>query len=205
MITIIDYQAGNINSVQNMLKRLGYDSCVSSCPEEISRADKLILPGVGSFDYGMEMLHSHNLVPVLNELVVDRKVPILGICLGAQLFTKSSEEGKMEGLGWFSSAKTVMFRNNGQSNFKIPHMGWSGIDLQKPSKLFADLNDEMRFYFVHSYHIECADRENILATSTYGYNFVSAIEHSNIIGVQFHPEKSHKYGMGILKNFVERY
>ena len=205
MITIIDYKAGNITSIKNMLNRIGFESKVSSNPEEIANAEKLILPGVGNFDYGMKNLNESNLLPILNERVLNMKVPILGICLGAQLFTKSSEEGKIPGLGWFKSVKTVKFKKGSIENLKIPHMGWSDIEVQNKSKLFPIDDKSKRFYFVHSYHLECSDKADILATAYHGYEFVAAIEHNNIIGLQFHPEKSHKFGMQVLKNFVELY
>lgn len=204
MITIIDYNAGNIGSIKNMLRKIGADSIVTSDPQLIMKAEKLILPGVGHFDYGMRNLEMTGLIPLLNERVLKDKVPILGICLGAQLFTTKSEEGTLEGLGWLD-ARTVRF-NFGTSAVKVPHMGWSNAEpIKKDSKLFIDMYEDARFYFVHSYHMHTDNTNEILAYSDYGYRFVSALENENIVGVQFHPEKSHKFGMKILENFINLY
>lgn len=204
MVTIIDYNAGNIVSIKNMLNRLGFDSKVSSDVSEIASAEKLILPGVGHFDYGMKNLHNSGLVPTLNERVIDKKVPILGICLGVQLFTTGSEEGTLPGLGWFASSKTVKFKVSCEE-LKIPHMGWAEVEVQKESRLLGGTEYSQRFYFVHSYHLECSNEANVLATAHHGFRFVAALEHENIVGVQFHPEKSHKFGMQLLRNFIELY
>jgi len=204
MITIIDYGIGNIGSVKNMLKKVGQKSLITSNLEEIEAAEKLILPGVGAFDYGMEQLSKHNLIDTLNKKVLIQKTPILGICLGMQLFSKKSEEGQKNGLGWIDAVtKKFDFRNN--ENLAIPHMGWNDIHIKKQSKLTQDLPNDSRFYFVHSYHMECINKEDVLATSNYGYEFTCSIEKDNILGVQFHPEKSHKFGMQLLKNFAEHY
>jgi imidazole glycerol-phosphate synthase subunit HisH len=205
MVTIIDYRAGNVRSIQNILKKIGYKSIISGKVDDIEHADKLILPGVGFFDYGMEQLEHAGLVPILEKKVVHEKTPILGICLGAQLFTKKSEEGIKEGLGWFD-AETVYFnKTNLPSNLKIPHMGWSEIECVNNSRLFSNMPDDSRFYFVHSYHLHNIAPEEVLAYCHHGYTFVAGIERENIVGIQFHPEKSHKYGMQILKNFMELY
>ena len=204
MITIIDYGVGNLGSMINMLKKIGAPAVVSNNPVDIAKADKLILPGVGAFDAGMKNLESLGLVQVLNRLVLEEKVPILGVCLGMQLLSKKSEEGKLPGLGWLD-ADTTRFKFAGtNSNLKIPHMGWNQLTVCQAHPLFADLEAVNRFYFVHSYHISCADPNNILARTSYGFDFTSAIVKDNIMGVQFHPEKSHKYGMRLLKNFMER-
>jgi glutamine amidotransferase len=204
MITIIDYNAGNIVSIKNMLNRLGLESKVSSDINDIVRAEKLILPGVGHFDYGMKNLIDSGLASVLSERVLERKVPILGICLGAQLFTNHSEEGVLPGLGWFPSSKTVKFKISGEK-LKIPHMGWADVQIEKESRLFKGMDKEQRFYFVHSYHLECSNNADILASAKHGIKFAAALEHKNIVGVQFHPEKSHKFGMHLLRNFIELY
>ena len=202
MIIIIDYGMGNLGSILNMLKKIGAEAIISSSPQDISRADKLILPGVGAFDAGLKNLDERGLIPVLQNLVIKKKIPILGICLGMQLMTKSSEEGSRPGLGWID-ATTVRFKcGKEEQNLKIPHMGWNVIQWRKESVLFKDMPEEPRFYFVHSYHAVCNDKEDILATTNYGYDFVSAFQKGNIIGVQFHPEKSHKFGMQVLRNFI---
>lgn len=202
MITIINYNAGNIKSIQNMLKRIGAKSCISSHVEEIEQAEKLILPGVGHFDYGMNNLKQSGLIEVLNKKVVEQKTPILGICLGAQLLGNRSEEGVEKGLGWIDMDIVKFDKAKMGDNLKIPHMSWNEVSIKKNSKLMLGLDDESRFYFVHSYHMRCNDENNILANTFYGYEFTSAVEKENIFGVQFHPEKSHKFGMKLLENFV---
>ena len=205
MIVIIDYNTGNLRSVQNMLKRIGHSSIISNKIEEINKASKLILPGVGSFDYGMNQLEELGILDIIGKKAIQDKTPFLGICLGAQLLTKGSEEGKMSGLGWFN-AKVVNFdKSKLKEGLKIPHMSWTDIEYNKNSKLFKNFNEQPRFYFVHSYHIQALDPNEIAASVTYGYEFTAALEKSNILAVQFHPEKSHKFGMQLLKNFVEDY
>lgn len=201
MIAIIDYGMGNLGSIANMIKKVGYKCIITSDLEEIKTASKLILPGVGSFDNGMKNLADLGMIEVLNQKVLIDKTPILGICLGMQLMTKSSEEGKLSGLGWID-AQTKKFVSD---ILKIPHMGWNLIKHQKNSHLFDEYTSEKRFYFVHSYCIECFNYEDVLTTTPYTHEFVSSFEKENIIGVQFHPEKSHKFGMSLLKNFVEKY
>ncbi len=206
MLTIIDYKAGNVRSIKNMLKKIGTKSIISDKIEDIESADKLILPGVGSFDYGMQQLENSGLLPVLNKKVIEERIPILGICLGVQLFTKTSTEGKKGGLAWID-AETVSFdKLKLSANYKIPHMGWAEINYNKDCKLFKDFHEQPpRFYFVHSYHLKANKKENVIATTTYGYEFVVGLKKDNIIGVQFHPEKSHKFGMQVLRNFVENF
>ena len=188
-----------------MYKRLGKKSLISNNPKDILSADKLILPGVGSFDYGMEQLLESGLTDALNEKVLIQKTPLLGICLGVQLFTERSEEGNAKGLGWVKG-KTIAF-DKGQldSNQKIPNMGWLDVADYKRSKLFTGMYEDPRFYFVHSYHLKIDNPDEVMVTAKYGYSFVAGIEKENILGVQFHPEKSHKYGMVILENFVKYY
>ena len=205
MITIIDYGTGNLNSIKNMLKRLGAESVISNKVEDIQQADKLILPGVGAFDYGMLQLRKSGLVPVLNEKVLQYRTPILGICLGVQLFTQSSEEGKEIGLGWIAGRTIAFDLSKLSENQKIPHMGWKDVKFSNNSKLFDSMFDDPRFYFVHSYHLKIDNPDEIAVQANYGYNFAAGVEKGNILGVQFHPEKSHKYGMKLLENFVKYY
>ncbi|MEW6608430.1 MAG: imidazole glycerol phosphate synthase subunit HisH [bacterium] len=201
MIVIIDYSMGNSGSILNMLKKIGANAISSSKMPDIEKADKLILPGVGAFDNGMTNLNKSGLIPILNEIIFNKKIPILGICLGMQLLAKRSEEGTLSGLGWLD-AEVVRFKFDTSCNLKIPHMGWDTVELVKENCMFKGL-EQSRFYFVHSYHVVCHNRLDILAETCYGYNFVSAVQKDNIIGVQFHPEKSHKFGMTLLRNFVE--
>ncbi len=202
MLVIVDYGLGNLGSIANMLRKIGVSSMVTSNASDIANADKIILPGVGAFDNGMTKLQSLDLIGILNYKVNKDHVPILGICLGMQLMTHSSDEGQLCGLCWVKG-RVVKF-NFEESDLKVPHMGWNNICLKKTeSKLFTDMYDEPRFYFVHSYYVECEDKKDVLSETTYGSPFVSAIEHENIFGVQFHPEKSHKYGMRLLENFCK--
>jgi glutamine amidotransferase len=206
MTTIIDYGMGNLGSVKNMLKKIGEVSLVSSKKEDIQSATKILLPGVGSFDNAMQNLKELDLTALIQEKVLSEKTPIMGICLGMQLLTKGSQEGELEGFGFIDAyAKKFDFQNI-EENLPIPHMGWNRVDVQKESKLYKDNNHKnRRFYFIHSYAVACKNTEDILTTTKYGYDFVSGFEKDNIIGCQFHPEKSHRYGMALLKNFVEYY
>lgn len=205
MLTIIDYNTGNLGSIKNMLKRLGIASEITNDKEVIENAEKLILPGVGHFDYGMQQLNNSGLIPLINKKVLEDKTPILGICLGVQLFTEGSEEGTEKGLGWIKG-KTVAFdKIKLATNQKIPNMGWAEVDNYSQSKLFENMHEEPRFYFVHSFHLALENSTDCLVTSKYGYAFAAGIEHENILGVQFHPEKSHKYGMKLLENFYKNY
>ncbi len=203
MITIIDYNMGNIASIENMLKKIGETTIVSKDPSMIKEAEKIILPGVGAFDYGMKNLNNLGITDILKKKVYEDNTPLLGICLGMQLLTQNSEEGILPGLGVIN-AKTVKFKQEyGEQKFRIPHMGWDYITIKNDSILFNNFTNEMRFYFVHSYFVECENENNVLAKTEYGHEFASVIGEGNIFGVQFHPEKSHSYGMKLLKNFVE--
>lgn len=200
MNVIINYGMGNLGSIKNMLKKIGHDSVISSDPEVIEQARKLILPGVGAFDNGMTNLKNYGIIDVLNDSVLKRKTPVLGICLGMQLISKSSEEGTLPGLGWID-AKTVRFQ---LTELKVPHMGWNVVNIKKEYPLFTGMTgQENRFYFVHSYHVVCENPEDVLTSTYYGIEFTSAIQHDNIYATQYHPEKSHKFGMRLLKNFME--
>jgi len=200
-IIIIDYGMGNLGSLANMLKKIQIPVKISSEIADIESAEKLILPGVGSFDHGMQKLHKQNLIEILNKKVMKDRIPILGICLGMQLFTKTSQEGNQKGLGWLD-AKTVKFTFNKDSSLKIPHMGWETLTVKKSHFLFNNVKTDAMYYFVHSFHLICNQETDIISTSHYGYDFVSSISKDNIIGVQFHPEKSHKYGMKLLENYI---
>lgn len=203
MIVIVDYGTGNVQSILNMLRRIGIDSAeISAEIKKIEEADKLILPGVGAFDFGMANLEKSGLIPVLNKKVIDQKVPILGICLGMQLMTRRSEEGSLPGLGWID-ADTIRFHFEGSvDKRKIPHMGWNTVHISKENRIFPEKQDEFRFYFVHSYHVVCNNKDDILTVTEYGYDFISSFQKDNIVGVQFHPEKSHKFGMKVMSNFT---
>lgn len=202
MIVIINYGTGNLSSMLNMLKRIGAEAMVSSNISDIEKADKLILPGVGAFDNGMRNLQDSGLVPVLNQKVLSDKTLIMGICLGMQLFTKRSEEGMLDGLGWID-ARTIRFEfDKTETKLKVPHMRWNHVDLKQNAEIFSHMYENPRFYFAHSYHVVCKHQQDVLSTTKYGYDFVSSVKRENIIGVQFHPEKSLKFGMKMLETFV---
>jgi glutamine amidotransferase len=204
MIVILDFGIGNTGSIINMIRLLGGDAIISANSQDISTADALILPGVGAFDNGMEKLRASGLLPVIEKRILDDKIPILGICLGMQLLFESSDEGRFEGLGWIrGQVKRFNFSDTNQTGLKIPHMGWNEIQPVNNHPLFTGLESEARFYFVHSYHIECNVDKYSIAKTIYGYTFTCAVQKDNIYGVQFHPEKSHRFGKIIFKNFLE--
>lgn len=204
MIVIVDYGVGNLGSIKNMLKKAGFKAEPSSDPAVIREAEKLILPGVGAFDAAMRKFRETGLVSVVGELVLEKKIPVLGLCVGLQLMTKGSEEGTEAGLGWFD-AETVRFKFDVEhAHLKVPHMGWNEIRVCREHPLVTGLDAESRFYFVHSYHVVAKEMDAVLATTEYGVTIHSILGRDNIMGAQFHPEKSHKFGLQLLKNFAER-
>ncbi len=202
MIVIIDYGIGNLASVLNMFKKTGNSSVkISNKEEDIKSASKILLPGVGAFDKGMENLEASGLIPILNEKVLLEKVPLLGICLGMQLLGKKSEEGQKLGLGWID-AETVKFNLAPELKLKVPHMGWDYIKVNRRNPL-VEVDTKSRFYFVHSYHVKCHDPYQSIATCKFGENFTCMVNKENIYGTQFHPEKSLKFGMKVFENFAK--
>jgi glutamine amidotransferase len=201
MITIVDYGMGNLGSVQNMFKRIGVQAAISSDIDIIHKASKILLPGVGAFDTAMQKINESGLREVLVYKALHERVPVLGICLGMQLLTEGSDEGKLSGLGLIKG-RTHAFRFTKEQNLKVPHMGWNKVTVQRPVKLVENLGEEPRFYFVHAYYVKCGDPRNVILRTTYGIEFDSALQHENISGAQFHPEKSHKFGMRLLENFA---
>lgn len=199
-VVIIDYDMGNIRSILKKIRRPDYEVILTYDANIIDSADKIILPGVGHFAKGMRKLKERNLIDLLEEKVFKNKTPILGICLGMQLFGNFSEEGNARGLSWIDS-QTVKFRLM-DIRHKVPHMGWNTLEQKKKSPILEDVSTDSYFYFVHSYHMECNDRNDIIATTRYGYDFVSFVQKGNIFGAQFHPEKSHEWGEKILDNFI---
>jgi glutamine amidotransferase len=202
MIVIVDYGIGNLASVLNMFKKIGATNvCISKDYALIEKATKLILPGVGAFDAGMDNLEKSGLIPLLNKKVIEDKIPLLGICLGMQLLTKKSEEGVKPGLGWID-AETVKFNLDPLLKLKVPHMGWNYIKVLNQNRLI-DMGSKNRFYFVHSYYVKCKEESQSIATSDFGIDFTCMINKDNIYGAQFHPEKSLKFGMQVLENFAK--
>ncbi|MCW3482248.1 imidazole glycerol phosphate synthase subunit HisH [Neisseriaceae bacterium JH1-16] len=201
-ILIPDFGIGNIASIIRMSEKAGHTCRIARSPEEISSADKLVLAGVGAFDHGMQSILDGGWYDALQEQVVVRGKPTLGICLGMQLMCLRSEEGTLPGLGWID-ADVVRFPSPEQTGLRVPHMGWNTVSIQRASALIPPTNEELRFYFVHSYRVRCHQDENILTSTHYGCNFVSSFNKDNIFGVQFHPEKSHRFGMQLLNRFME--
>lgn len=202
MIVVVDYGLGNLGSISNMFRKIGVSAQPSGDPSRVAAAERFVLPGVGAFDAGMSSLRASGLIPILEERVLRDGAPLLGICLGLQLLTRSSEEGSERGLGWLA-ARTVRFRFSSEDHrgLKVPHMGWNRVTAER-GDAWPSLLGEPRFYFVHSYHVDCDNGSDVMATTTYGYRFPVAIRHGNIVGVQFHPEKSHRYGMAVLRDFA---
>lgn len=201
MIAVVDYDMGNVASVVNMLRRIGAkDAVLTHEPRVIQDAEKVILPGVGAFDNGMKNLADARLLDVLNEAARQRKIPVLGICLGMQLLTEASEEGTRPGLGWVKG-KAVRFEFSQGSRLKVPHIGWNYVSVTRSNPLFR-VDERSRFYFVHAYHVVCEDGDATIASARYGFDFTCALNKENIYGVQFHPEKSHRFGMRLLKRFI---
>jgi len=204
MLTIIDYGVGNLMSIQNMLRKSGSTSVITNNAEEILSATRLIFPGMGHFDNCMKKLNESGMLPAIEQKVLQEKIPVLGICVGLQMLMAGSEEGNEKGLGWIGGY-TVRFNNSSvNALLKVPHMGWQQIIPKKESPLLKNLEDAS-FYFAHSYHVQPENPTDILATAIYGYEFTVAVERDNILGVQFHPEKSHRFGMQLLKNFAGNY
>lgn len=200
MIVVVDYGVGNIASVLNMLKRIGAQAKASNTTSDIENADKLILPGVGAFDAGMRTLRESGLVDVLNEQALVVRKPVMGVCLGAQMLGRCSEEGNEAGLGWIDMD---IVRFDKRDRRKVPHMGWNYVSKALEHPILRGLDDESRFYFVHSYFMSPDHQENTLLTTDYGQRFAAAVFKENIFGFQFHPEKSHRFGMQLFRNFVE--
>ena len=206
MITILDYGMGNLGSISNMFKKIGVASSITSSTEELRIAEKILLPGVGAFDNAMERINEKGFREILDKKVMQENIPVLGICLGMQLLTNSSEEGMLPGLGYVN-AITVRFSFKDNS-LKVPHMGWNEVIKSNQSKLTEGIenvsqhDENPRFYFVHSFYVKVENEISSILKTTYQDTFDSAIQNGNVFGAQFHPEKSHKYGMKILENFA---
>ena len=199
-VTVVDYGAGNVGSVMNMLKKIGVPAVRATTVEQLEDAQRLLLPGVGAFDHCMEMLDMSGLRPALCDAALVQKKPVLGICVGFQMMYEGSEEGEKPGLGWLDGQVVHFDRARLSPQQKVPHMGWDNINTVAHPLFFSP--DEPRYYFVHSYHVQPVDAKSVIATCDYGYEFCCAAHKENIIGVQFHPEKSHRFGMQLLRNFA---
>lgn len=202
MITIVDYGLGNILAFRNVYKRLNVEVTVARTPTELQGATKLILPGVGSFDHAMELLNASGMREPLDELVLRNQVPVLGVCVGMQMFARSSTEGGAAGLAWIDG-EVRKFDETGGEGLLLPHMGWNDVTPSQDAGLFAGLGPSPRFYFLHSYYFRCVRKQDVAATAGYGGEFACAVRAGNIHGVQFHPEKSHHFGARLLMNFAE--
>jgi glutamine amidotransferase len=200
-ITIVDYGAGNPRSIANMLRQLGHEATITSDRGDLAQASHLILPGVGKFDFAMARLKETGLAEALDERV-KAGVPLLGICLGAQLLTRRSDEGELPGFGWIAGETVAFDRARLSGDLKVPHIGWSDTAFRPGARLAVD---DARFYYVHSFHIRCDRPDDVLCVAHHGYEYVSGVERDNVVGVQFHPEKSHRFGMALLGGFVSRY
>ena len=203
MIGIVNYGSGNIHAIANIYKNLNVDFRIIDKPNQIEEVDKLLLPGVGAFDYNMSKLNESGLKEALNEAVLNKKTPVLGICLGLQIMVEFSEEGSLQGLGWIKGQVKKFDKNVIQHKPKVPHMGWNSIEVKTAPYLFDGIDLEQGFYFIHSYYVEVESEDNILTSTHYGKEFTSGIYKENIYAVQFHPEKSHSNGIKLLKNFAE--
>jgi glutamine amidotransferase len=203
MITLIDYGVGNIFAFQNVYKRLDIPTKIARTNQDLEAAQKLILPGVGSFDYAMNQLNNSGMREKLDELVIEKKVPVIGICVGMQMMGNRSDEGKLEGLKWIDSEILKFDENLIQQRTKLPHMGWNDVAPVKNHPLFVGLEKEAIFYFLHSFYFKCNNPADSIAVSDYGLSFSSAVNKDNIYGIQFHPEKSHQNGEKLLHNFAK--
>ena len=202
MNVIVDFGLGNLFSIQSKIERLKHPIVISSKPDDIACASKLILPGVGHFYEGMKNLRELGLVEILSDKVLVQKTPVLGICLGMQLFCSYSEEGECRGLSWINGESRLFDFSHDPVSFNVPHMGWNTISVKKESLLLSGIPENIRFYFAHSYYVE-TDADDIVATTDYGFEVVAVIDKGNIYGTQFHPEKSREFGLRIIDNFLK--
>lgn len=201
MISIIDYGLGNIRAFANAFKRMNIPCSIANKTDDLENTSKIILSGVGAFDHAMEKLEKSGMRARLDELVLERSIPVLGICVGMQILAKSSEEGTLPGLGWMEGVVKKIDASKVAHQTHLPHMGWNTVDQTRSNSLFNDIENESRFYFLHSYYFQCMNNEDSIAESDYGGRFSCAVNSDNIYGVQFHPEKSHQNGITLLKNF----
>jgi glutamine amidotransferase len=203
MIHIVDYGLGNILAFRNMYKQLNLEVTVAKTAADLANATRIILPGVGAFDHAMELLEASGMRETLTDLVINRKTPVIGVCVGMQILADDSDEGSRPGLGWVPG-RVRHFKTMADAAVRVPHMGWNDVSPRAGIGLFAGLEQEARFYFLHSYYFQCADTADAAAEARYGTAFTCAVRRGNVSGVQFHPEKSHHFGARLLKNFAEQ-
>lgn len=202
MIAIVDYGLGNTSAFANLYKRLNIPHCVAGTPDQLETADKIILPGVGSFDHAMTLLNESGMCEILEELVLQRKIPLLGICVGMQVLAHSSDEGQLPGLGWIDGTVKKFQPSNLEQELYLPHMGWNTVIPLKTSPLFNDMGNSPSFYFLHSYYFSCSREGDVVAVTEYGDKYASVVHSENVYGIQCHPEKSHQNGIQLLQNFA---
>jgi len=203
MITIIDYGVGNVFAFQNVFKRLNIPSKIAKCENDLMGSSKLILPGVGHFDYAMSQLNKSGMRDRLDELVLIEKIPVMGICVGMQMMAHKSDEGTLDGLCWIDACVKKFDEATINHHTKLPHMGWNDVKPNENHPLFKGLEQEAIFYFLHSFYFKCSNQKNSISKTDYGINFSSSVQHDNVYGIQFHPEKSHSYGERLLENFAK--
>lgn len=202
MIGIIDYGSGNIAAIARIYKQLGVEYIITNIESELRSVEKLILPGVGDFDETMDLLDINGLRSILDDLVVNKKIPVLGVCVGMHVMARESEEGNKPGLGWIEADVKKLDVSKLNQKPYLPHMGWNEIDIVQQNDIFHNIEMEKGFYFLHSFYFDCDHKEDVLCTTEYGLNFSSGVRHDNVYGMQFHPEKSHGNGVFIFKNFA---
>lgn len=203
MIHIVDYGLGNVQAFMTMFRRLGITAIRAQNAQDLAGAKKIVLPGVGAFDYAMELLNASGMREPLDDLVLNQGIPVVGICVGMQILAEGSDEGVSSGLGWISGRVRSFACQPRSADLPMPHMGWNDVEPVTTAPIFKDLEKNARFYFLHSYYFESAHASDIAATTEYGFKFSCSVHRGNVFGVQFHPEKSHHWGAALLKNFAE--